>query len=84
MAEAYSLTVQCRICGAKITITNVTDVAVGNTKENVYQCPKCGVDFPFMPTSIALTHSGDVGSNQTITQTITIPGSISSAVSNPA
>jgi hypothetical protein len=65
-------------------LTNTTDVAVGNTKENVYNCPKCGVAMPFMPTSIALTHSANVGSNQTITHTITIPGSISSGVSNPA
>jgi hypothetical protein len=81
MAASYSLTLQCRICGTKITITNTTDAAVGNTKENVYNCGNCGVALPFMPTSLALVHSGNVGSNTTITHTVTIPGSIASAVS---
>jgi hypothetical protein len=81
MAASYTISMSCRICGTLLSVTNVKDVAAGNTKEEVYKCAKCGVPMPFLMKSIAVVHSGSVGSNTTITHTVTIPGSIASAVS---
>ncbi len=82
MAAAYTLEVTCAICGATVAITNTTEAALGNTKETKYQCPKCGQVFAWNFTSIAVAHSAGIsGSETTITHTITVPGSIASAIS---
>ncbi len=81
MAASYTLELTCSICDATIDITNTTEAALGDTKETKYQCPNCGQIFAWNFTSIAVVHTGNVGSNTTVTQTITIPGSISSATS---
>jgi uncharacterized protein YlaI len=81
MAASYTVVVQCSICKRKVTITNTTEAALGNTSEKKYQCPECGQRFDWNFTSIALVHSASVGSNTTITHTVTVPGSIATAVS---
>lgn len=86
MAASFSVTIQCTICGTAVAITNVTEAAKGSveTKETRYQCATCGVAFPFVFTIIEATHTGDIGSFQTLTHTLATPGSIASAASNAA
>jgi len=86
MAASFTLTLKCTICGHSNTITNTNETAKGsvNTKEVRYKCAYCKVPIPISFSSIALTHSGDVGANQTLTHTMATPGTIVSAASNPA
>ncbi len=81
MAVGYTVELTCSICDATVEVTHTTEAALGNTSEKKYSCPNCGQRFDWNFTSIAAVHSGNVGSNTTTTLTITIPGSISSAVS---
>lgn len=84
MAASFTVTVRCINCGkGSVTITNTTQAALGSwgNKPDVQKCPHCGQPLPVAFTSIALAHSGNVGSNTTITHTITEPATIGTAVS---
>jgi hypothetical protein len=86
MAASFSVTVQCAVCGTTQALTNTTEAAKGtiNAKEERYKCTSCGIPFPIAITLIALTHTGDVGANQTLTHTMATLGTIVSAASNPS
>ncbi len=79
MAAAFEVTVTCNTCGYTITFTDTTEAAKSATRPD--QCPSCGEPFNFWFSSIAVTHSGNVGANPTTTHTMASRGSISSAVS---
>lgn len=83
MAASFSVTLSCTICGHTTAITNTVEAAKGSvqTKEPRHYCSYCNIPFPISFAVIAVTHSGNVGANPTITQTMATPGSISSAVS---
>lgn len=91
MAASFSVTMRCLNCGhgsGSVTITNVNQAAWGDwnraggkVKDRANRCPHCGHIFKVAFSSIALTHSENVGANATVTHTITEPGSIASAVS---
>jgi len=84
MAASYTVKMKCRICNTENTITNALEVSGGDNDtlefNRALKCARCGNPFNFYLSSIAAVHSGAVGSNTTITHTIT-NGSISSAVS---
>lgn len=85
MAASYSLTLTCKNCGrGSITITNAlesTGAAASAVRNNRFaRCTICGYPIKAKAASLVVQHSGNVGSNSTITHTVT-NGSISSAVS---
>lgn len=79
MATDYSLTMKCNVCNRTVTITDTTDAAQKRGK--YYQCGECGNVLSFRPSSIMAKHSGNVGSNTTITLTVASGTISSSAVS---
>lgn len=86
MAASFSITMRCLNCGhgeGKVTITNAIQATNGTwgRKPDIIKCPHCNASLPVAFSSIAVAHSGSVGSNTTITHTITEPGTIVSGVS---
>jgi hypothetical protein len=86
MAAGFTVVLQCLNCGhgaGALTLTNVTQATKGTwgRKPDINKCPYCGANLPVALKSIAAVHSGNVGSNTTITLTMTEPGTVGSAVS---
>jgi len=85
-SASFSVTVKCAVCKHTTDITSANESTNGSvhTKEPRYQCSYCKAVWPISFGVIALTHTGNVGSYQTLTHTMATPGSISSAASNAA
>jgi len=83
-AAAYTVKIVCRICGTENTITNAKEASGGDNdsykRNHAMRCDRCGNPFEFYLSSIAVNHTGAVGSNTTITHTIAM-GVPTSAVS---
>ena len=85
MASGYSVTMTCKVCGGSTGAITGTTEASGAKHDalkmnRMIQCDRCGAQAPFKFAIVAVTHSGAVGSNTTITNTVT-NGSSSTAVS---
>lgn len=85
MAAGYSVTMTCKNCGGSTGAITGTTEASGAKHDALKQnrnikCPNCGNECLFKFAIVAVTHSGNVGSNTTITNTIT-NGSSSTAAS---
>ena len=85
MAASFSLTFNCRNCGrGTITLTNASESAGGyadaTKKRKAARCTICGQPLMGEAASLVLVHSGNVGSNTTITHTVA-NGAITSAAS---
>ena len=75
MAKDVSTTWTCKICGGEITVTDNTEQAGAVydavRKNRPWQCGNCGNAGHFKLTIVAATHSGNMGSTTTLTNTIT-------------
>jgi len=84
-AASFSLTLTCKNCGrGSITITNAYEatggLASGVRNNRFARCTICGYPVKAKTASLVLTHTGNVGSNTTITHTVA-NGTITSGVS---